>query len=355
MSEMTTHERFTRMFAHEPADRVPIIDAPWGTTIERWHKEGLPADVAWDDYFQLDKTADIGLDNSPHFPSETIEETDEYRIFTTGWGVTAKTFKHMVSTPDFLDFTVVDPESWAIAKKRMTPTRDRIAWDHLKTHYQTWRDEGRWISANLWFGFDVTHSWMVGTERVLMAMIEQPEWLIDIFNHQLDVQIALLEMLYAEGYTVDMLAWPDDLGYKGTTFFSVDAFRNILKPVQKRACDWAHAHGIVTHLHSCGNIRQLIREFIDAGIDALNPLEVKAGLDPLEVKQEFGQQLVLHGGINAMLWDDTEAITTEMRRIVPELKKDGGFIFSSDHSIPDAVSFEDIAKIIELAKELGSY
>ncbi len=355
MSEMTSHERFKRMFAHQPADRVPIIDAPWGTTIERWRTEGLPEDVPWGEYFGMDRTADIGLDNSPHFPTKTIEETDEYVISTNSWGVMLKNFKHTTSTPDFMAHTVTDPESWAVAKKRMTPTRDRIAWDHLKENYQTWRDEGRWISAGLWFGFDVTHAWMVGTERTLIAMVEQPEWLMDIFNHQLDVQLTLLDMLYAEGYTVDMLAWPDDLGYKGTTFFSVDAFRNVLKPVQKRACDWAHAHGLVTHLHSCGNIKPLIPEFIDAGIDALNPLEVKAGLDPVELKQEFGADLVLHGGINAMLWDDTDAITAEMRRVVPELKKDGGFIFSSDHSVPDAVSLENFRHIINLAKELGSY
>ena len=355
MSEMTSHERFKRMFAHQPADRVPIIDAPWGTTLERWAKEGLPEGVPWDEYFSMDKTADIGLDNSPHFPTKTVEETDEYTIHTTGWGVTLKNFKHTESTPDFIDHTVIDPASWAVAKKRMTPTRDRIAWDHLKANYQTWRDEGRWISGGLWFGFDVTHAWMVGTERTLIAMVEQPEWMMDIFNHQLDVQLTLLDMLYDEGYTVDMLAWPDDLGYKGTTFFSVDAFRNILKPVQKRACDWAHAHGAVTHLHSCGNIKTLIPEFIDAGIDALNPLEVKAGLDPVELKHEFGDRLVLHGGINAVLWDDTDAITAEMRRVVPALKADGGFIFSSDHSVPDAVSLDNFRHIIDLAKELGTY
>jgi len=355
MPEMTSHERFKRMFQHRQADRVPIIDGPWGTTIERWQREGLPADVDWVEYFGLDKTADIGLDNSPHFPAGVVEETEEYVISTNSWGATLKNFKHATSTPEFLDFTVVDPESWAVAKKRMTPTRDRIAWDHLKQNYAGWREEGRWISAGLWFGFDVTHAWMVGTERTLIAMLEQPEWLMDIFNHQLNVQLELLDMLYAEGYTADMLAWPDDLGYKGTTFFSVDAFRNILKPIQKRACDWAHAHRAYTHLHSCGNIYKLIPEFIDAGIDALNPLEVKAGLDPVALKREFGDRLVLHGGINAMLWDDVDAITSEMRCIVPQLKKNGGFIFSSDHSVPDAVSLENFRHIVQLAKELGSY
>ena len=62
MSEMTTHERMTRMYEHRDADRVPIIDSPWGSTMERWHREGLPKDVNWVDYFGLDHFAGIGAD-----------------------------------------------------------------------------------------------------------------------------------------------------------------------------------------------------------------------------------------------------------------------------------------------------
>ena len=53
---------------------------------------------------------------------------------------------------------------------------------------------------------------------------------------------------------------------------------------------------------------------MDIGIDALNPLEVKAGMDPLKLKREHGHELVLHGGINAVLWDDRDAIIAEIPR-----------------------------------------
>ena len=87
----------------------------------------------------------------------------------------------------------------------------------------------------------------------------------------------------------------------------------------------------------------------------LQPLEVKAGMDPVQVKRQFGDRLLLHGGINAVLWDDKEAIEAEMRRVVPALKEKGGYIFSSDHSVPDSVSLENFRYITDLAKELGSY
>jgi uroporphyrinogen decarboxylase len=73
------------------------------------------------------------------------------------------------------------------------------------------------------------------------------------------------------------------------------------------------------------------------------------------LKRQYGDKLVLHGGINAVLWDDVEAISAEMRHVVPVLKENGGYIFSSDHSVPSSVSLENFRRIVNLAKELGSY
>lgn len=352
---MTSRERFARMFEHREADRVPIIDGPWAATIERWHREGMPEDVSYVDFFGLDKVAGIGVDISPRHPEKVVEETEDYVIRTTSYGVTLKEWKHAGGVPEFLDFTIVDRDTWAAAKARMTPSDDRIPWEHLKANYRRWRDEGYWIMGHLWFGFDVTHSWTVGTERVLLALVEDPEWLVDIFEHFLNVNLALLDKVWDAGYTFDSVTWPDDMGYKHSQFFSVRTYRQLLKPLHKRVADWAHARGVKVHLHSCGDVNPFIPEFLDAGIDALNPLEVKAGMDPVALKRQYGDRLVLHGGINAVLWDDLDAIEAEMRRVVPILKENGGYIFSSDHSVPSSVSLEGFRYIVELAKKLGSY
>ena len=355
MARLTTRERFARMFEHREADRVPIIDGPWGATIERWHREGMPTDVSFVDFFDLDKTAGIGVDNSPRYEHKVLEETDDYSVYTTQWGATQRTWKHAASTPEFLDFTIVDADSWRAAKERMQPDRDRVNWDHLKANYAAWRDEGRWIEAGFWFGFDVTHAWMVGTERLLVAMATDPAWVVDVFNTMLDLDIALFEAVWDAGYTFDAIRWPDDMGYKHHQFFSVGMYRELLAPVHRRAIEWAHAKGAKAILHSCGDVNPLVPEFMDMGLDGLNPLEVKAGMDPLHIKDVYGDRLVLHGGINAVLWDDREAIEAEMRRVVPRLKEDGGYIFSSDHSVPSSVSLENFRAITTLAKELGSY
>ncbi|MBN1916359.1 MAG: hypothetical protein JW889_00505 [Verrucomicrobia bacterium] len=355
MKALTSHERFKRMYEHRAADRIPIIDGPWEATIERWRHEGLPSDVSFVDYLDLDRVAGIHVDTSPRYERKVIEETDEYRIETSRWGATMKNWKHAASTPEFLAFTITDPDSWRAAKARMMPTRDRIDWSYLKKHYTRWRKEGCWIQAGLWFGFDVTHSWTVGTERVLVALLTDPEWMSDMFNHYLDVNLALLEMVWDAGYTFDCVTWPDDMGYKHAQFFSSDIYRAVLKPVQKRAIDWAHAHGIKAHLHSCGDINPFVPELLEIGLDALNPLEVKAGMDPVHLKRTYGDRLVLHGGINALLYDDFEAIEAQVRQVLPVLKESGGYIFSSDHSVPSSISLEDFGRLVALAKELGSY
>lgn len=355
MPQMTSHQRFQRMFEHREADRVPIIDSPWDATIERWQREGMPPDVSFVDYFDLDRVAGIGVDNSPRYGEKVVQETDQYTISTTNWGATLKQWKHAASTPEFLDFTIVDPESWSKAKARMLPQRDRVNWEHLRKNYKMWRKEGYWIQAGLWFGFDVTHSWTVGTERFLCALVEQPEWCMDMFGHCLDLGLAMLDAVWDQGYRFDCVSWLDDMGYKGHQFFSVQTYRDLLKPFHNRAIDWAHAKGIKAHLHSCGDVNPFVPELIEIGLDALNPLEVKAGMDPVHLKRTYGRDLVLHGGINAVLWTDPQAIQAEIERVLPVLKESGGYIFSSDHSVPSSVSLQDFRDIIGLAKKVGSY
>jgi len=353
-AKLTSRERFERMYQHRDADRIPIIDGPWKETIDRWVSEGMP-DRDYVKHFDLDRLGWLSADNSPRYEYRVIEETDEYTIYTTQWGTTQRSWKAHGSTPEFLDFTIKSPDTWAAAKARMAPSDDRIDWKSIKENYPKWAAEGYWIVGGLWFGFDVVHSWAVGTERVLVAMIEEPEWCFDMFNHYLDVHLKLLDKIWDAGYRFHEVNWPDDMGYKHSQFFSLKVYRELLKPVHKRAIDWAHNKGIPARLHSCGDINPLLPELIEIGLDAINPLEVKAGMDPVALKAKYGDKLVFHGGINAALFDKPDLVIPEIERVVPIMKQNGGYIFSSDHSIPESVSFQNFTRIVEAAKRVGSY
>ena len=186
-------------------------------------------------------------------------------------------------------------------------------------------------------------------------MYEDPEWIKDMIGHYLDMSLALYDKVLAKGYKFDGINWPDDMGYKNSTFFSLEMYRDIIKPFQKKACDWAHERGMFVELHSCGYVEPFIPDFIEIGIDCLNPIEVKAGMDPIKLKKLYGDKIAFRGGINAVLWSDTEAITAEMERVIPVMKEGSGYIFSSDHSIPNSVSFENFKAISDLAHKLGKY
>ena len=352
---MTSKERIKRMFDHREADRVPITDKPWAGTLLRWQKEGMPLNTDWRDYFQVDKTEMIRVDISPRYEKKVIEETKDYRITTTEWGVTQKNFTVPDSTPEFLDYQVNTPEKWEEAKARMTVSRDRIDWDYLKENFPVWQAEGRWIEGNFWFGFDLIQARMVGTETTLIAMLEDPDWFSDMVNTCLDRTIALYDMIWDEGYRFDSIFWYDDMGYKYSTFFSKEVYSQLLRPFHKKAIDWAHNHGIKAHLHSCGFIMPLVPQLAEIGLDALNPIEIKAGMDILSLKENYGDRLVLHGGADALLLDKPEKIIPYVETMLPVLKENGGYIFSSDHSIPNTVSLENYKIIVEAVKKLGAY
>jgi uroporphyrinogen decarboxylase len=237
----------------------------------------------------------------------------------------------------------------------MVPSRDRINWEYLKVHYPRWKAEGRWIAGLFWFGFDVLHSWMVGTETMLIAMLEESEWVSDMFNTFLDTSIALFDMVWDEDYHFDSIFWYDDMGYKNSLFFSNAVYAELLQPVHKRAIDCAHNHGIKAHLHSCGDVMARVPQLVEIGLDALNPIEIKAGMDLPALKRDYGGRLVFHGGADALLLDKPGKIIPYIEKILPIVKENGGYVFSSDHSIPNTVSLETYKAVVAAVKKFGAY
>jgi uroporphyrinogen decarboxylase len=237
--EMNMHERMARLYEHRPPDRCPIIDTPWQSTLERWQREGMPADIDWIDYLGVDRIVHIGVDNSPRFPVEVLEETDEYVVHTNEWGLTKKDFRDRHSTPQRLEYRVKDPDAWAEAKERMKPDPSRIDWGRLRREYASWRDQGAWIAAGFWYGFEVTYSHMVGPD-LFLAMVERPDWVVDMVTTYLDLCIEMFEMVWDAGYHFDQVNTWNDMGFKDKQFMSVQMYGDLFKPADRRLAEWAH-------------------------------------------------------------------------------------------------------------------
>jgi uroporphyrinogen decarboxylase len=350
-----SRERINLALDHRPADRVAIQDAPWGTTLERWRREGLPAEVTPADYFHYE-LAGYWPDLTTRFPAELREETDEYEIHLNSWGVQTKTWKHRASVPQWLSYTLQTRADWEEHKHRMVWDSNRVDWEAARQAQAEARARGQWFHFTGAFGYN----WIIlfaGDENLLMAMASEPEWAQDMFDTCGQLLCDALEDMIGHGFEFDGCFIYDDMGYRGGPLFSPAMFRRYEFPNHQRFYQLAKSHGLKTILHSCGNVTALIPGLIEAGLSCLQPLEVKAGMDLLQLKQDYGEVLSFMGGIDArkMAHPDPTVIEEEIRTKVTAAKQNGGYIFHSDHSIPDDVSFEQYCRVVELAKKYGSY
>ena len=140
-----------------------------------------------------------------------------------------------------------------------------------------------------------------------------------------------------------------DFGTQTSTFCSVNTFRDLYKPYLAAVCDEIHRRTTwKVFMHSCGAVYPLIPEFIDAGVDVLNPVQCSAaGMDPRRLKREFGKDLVFWGGgvdtQKTLPFGTPDEVYKEVRERIDILFEDGtGFVFNTIHNILSNVPVENI-------------
>ncbi|MDA3798334.1 MAG: hypothetical protein PF692_04545 [Kiritimatiellae bacterium] len=138
---------------------------------------------------------------------------------------------------------------------------------------------------------------------------------------------------------------------------SPDMYKELIMPAHKKTIDYAHSLGLPVVMHSCGFIEPLLPGMIEAGIDCLQVLEVKAGMDPLRVKKQFGDDIVIFGGMDArnLVANDIDAIQKELQEKIPVLKENSGYILHSDHSIPTNTKYDTYRYFVDEGLKLGQY
>ena len=352
---MTSRERVLLALQHKEADRIAIHDSPWGTTEARWHREGLPSDKSSTDYFGFEFRG-FGGDTSLQLPYKVIEDTDEYVIAVNSDGAKMKNWKHTTSTPELIDFTITSREIWEEYKPKMSMNESRVDWNGQLNANKACREAGYFCTMNYGPGFTYICD-VVGPERMMMAMMTDPDWMKDMFVTNAQVCVDITEEMMGRGMVFDAGWIFDDLGFRDHQFFPPDAYRELLMPAHKLICDCFKSRGIPMILHTCGYNMEFIPLYIEAGFDCIQPLEVKAGNDMLKLKKDYGDVLTFMGGIDvrAMASDNPDDIVKEISTKIPVMKKGGGYIYHSDHSVPDNVSFQQYCRTMELVAEYGKF
>ena len=159
----------------------------------------------------------------------------------------------------------------------------------------------------------------------------------------------------ADGLLDGMVIW-GDVAYRKTLFFSPNYWRKHFKPVVKDIVDVCHESNLPVIYHGCGNVSSIFEDFIQIGVDAYNPLEAKAGLDVVELRKKYGHKIAFCGNMDVMIWAKGEK--QELKKAVLtklNAAKGGGYIFQSDHSVPDNISGQSYDYVINLVREYGKY
>ena len=378
---MTSRERVLAALNHQETDRVPFHDSPWVSTILRWQEEGLPTDVSPAEYFDF-AIVQFGADTSPLYPVEVLEETDEYILTRTAFGQVRRDHKDYSTTPEIVDYPCKSRDDWEKLKGRLNPDPGRVDWEGkwlagsgedergeesaIEKGRVEWRmglegcrkarEAGKFTCYGAAVGYDKIQSY-VASEQLLIAIATEPDWVRDMYETDADLAIAMHQVMKEGGFEFDGAWMYCDLGYRNGLLFSPRHFQEQLRPTFRRLFDYFKGEGLPVILHSCGCVREIIPQMIEDGLTCLQPLEVKAGMDVIELKKQFGEELALMGGIDVRAMADAAPgrIEEEIKTKVTFAKRGGGYLYHSDHSVPNNVSFERYCRVRDLVLKFGSY
>ena len=203
------------------------------------------------------------------------------------------------------------------------------------------------------FGYEEWLMRIMTDEAIVTAYLER---LTEAYINMVDV--------FSEkaGRYVQVIQGNDDLGMQNAPLIPPEVYRRLFKQFHQRI--FSHVKKRLPHvyilLHCCGSIYDLIPDLIEAGVDALNPVQINANkMNPAVLKREFGKDVVFWGGgistQTTLSFGSMDEIADEVRRMMDIFADGGGFVFSTVHNIQADISPEKIIKVFETAQTCRNY
>jgi uroporphyrinogen decarboxylase len=212
---------------------------------------------------------------------------------------------------------------------------------------------GPWVSL-----FEI-YCQMRGLEQSMMDLMEDPELVDAILDRIETIQTAMMERFLplAKGH-LDLVFISDDIAGQQSLLLAPGMWRRHLEPRLRRWCDLIHSHGLKVFYHTDGAARPLLKPIIDCGVDVLNPIQHACpGMDMAELKQEFGDRVVFHGGVDnqsVLPRGSADEVREEVRNCLNTLGAGGqGYICCSCHNVQAGTPLENILAMVETALNSG--
>ena len=344
---MNPRERILATLNRQPVDRTPV---------DIWCTPEI-LDILRE-YTHLDDELEIyqklGVDKIvwifPGYNGRYFDPNDSGEI--TLWGVPTRMMKAGLATyqeyinPPLAGYN--SPEQ--LADYPLWPNPDLFDYEGAKALAKKARSYnfatiGPWISH-----FEI-YCQMRGLENALMDVLAFPDFLDAALDRIDAIQTVMLKRLLTElGDDIDIIFVSDDMGMQENMLIPLDVWERHFRDRLKNWCDIIHGFGKKVLFHTDGAVRPLIPHLIDCGIDILNPIQhVCPGMDCMELKKEFGDKIIFHGGIEnqkTLPMGTAEDVIRETQDCLKTLGKGGGYICCSCHNIQAGTSVENVLAMI---------
>jgi uroporphyrinogen decarboxylase len=345
----------------------------WPETLRRWIAEGYPVEtptqntprqmpkpVDWVSHFGYDMAYVGGdIDYRPRMDyEEVLEETDEWVMVRDGAGAVYKQFLDRTAMPMFVDFQMTSRDIWEREYRSflLTPDPTRMNLARTASRLAHRRSQGLWTYYQVMFLWETMRQ-CLGDMCMWESLVLNPGWLNDFNEVYTDFYIAHHRFLFEKVGAPDGIRVCDDLAYKNGLFCSPRTLSRLFLPYYRKLVDFYHSYGLLVEFHACGNINQALPLIAEAGFDAVNPIENKAGCDPLDIADRFGDRLVIIGGLDVRVLESGDR--TLIRRTVADLLKGmrqrgARYVFGSDHSLTPLIAYDDYRCALDVFREHAS-
>jgi len=382
---LTSRERVLTAIHHEQPDRVPlVIGVSNATGVKMTPYKGIKDIIGV-------QAPDNYIYDWPELGTAEIDEETMYRLHSDVRGVLdlepEKIRKRNCKRDPHSDYidswgsgqTEISPGDWfpsvhPLPEARTAEDLDayqgwpdmddptRIA--HVRDNARRLAEENQFaILATPWLLFPFERAYaMQGMDTFLLNMARDPDFARALLE-KIAVYCKQLMGRFLEelGDNVDIIKIGDDLGTQESLMISPKMYREILKPVHADFISFIKARTKAKiFFHSDGDVAPLIEDFIEMGVDILNPIQTSAGSmsDLPSLKKRFGSNIVFCGGIDThrvLPFGTTEEVRQEVRRVIQILGPGGGCMIGAVHTVMNDVPPENVLAMVDAVEEFGHY
>ncbi len=374
--ELTSRERFTLALSHRETDRVPADLGGLSTTIrtvdlyQRLRSfVGLPPlekirhfldeHIVPDEDLLTAFTIDTRYIRTGAARNWRRERIDQYTI-RDEWSVAWTKPPHYLYA-SVVDTPIKEPTMDALRRYSFPDPEDSGRYDGLHAKAKRLHEETHYaVVADYPTGAGVfDQAWRLrGMEELFIDMLEGTEFCHELFDLMGNWYRRVYQRYMQEvGPFVQMVMLYEDLSMQEGPLISPELFTRYVKPQHEKVINAIRNHTqAAICLHICGSAYAFISDFIEMGIDVLNPVQIRAkDMEPEKLKAEFGDRISFHGGVDAqevLPYGSPEEVEQEVRRLVRILGENGGYLLAPCHSIQPDVPPENIRALFSADRSL---